>query len=89
MGTQWNSKEPLKNYLKYVWKILFANTVPCRLNRLFGIFPYKTANFVWLEFHLNDMQIPPFSTQLLREIVKSSQQVLAAKFQVILDLQAL
>ena len=64
-------------------------TVPCRLNRLFGIFPYKTANFVWLEYHLNDMQIPPFSTQLLREIVKSSQQVLAAKFQVILDLQAL
>ena len=66
-----------------------TTTVPCRLNQLFGIFPYKTANFVWLEFHLNDMQIPPFSTQLLREIVKSSQQVLAAKFQVILDLQAL
>ena len=41
------------------------STVPCRLNRLFGIFLYKIAIFMRLKSGLNELKNPPFSPQLL------------------------
>ena len=40
-------------------------TVPCRLNRLFGISLYKIAIFAMLKNYLNEFKNPPFFHQLL------------------------
>ena len=68
---------------------LIAATVPCRLNRLFGIFLYKIAIFTRLKSYLNEVKNPPFFHQLHLSLWKPFQAILVQKFQGILELQAI